>query len=350
MAGAHPAIAALLDRGETEGCLELSEVTRTLERLGLAEEAAAELLDDLQERGIELRDDCGRPSIPSTDFTNGELAGATADTLGMFLREISVHPLLTAEEEVELAQRRERGEREARERMILSNLRLVVANARRYQGFGLPLVDLIQEGVLGLMRAVDKFDWRRGFRFSTYATWWIRQSLQRALDNRARQIRLPTNVADRERRIARVERELSTALGRAPSDEEVAEAAGLPLSQLRGLRDVARVVTSLDRPVGEEQETPLRDLFAAPGPGPEETVTLRLSEEEVRAAVAALPEPERNLIRLRYGLESGAAPLSLREIGHHLQVSPRVARQIEVRALERLAVSRELRALAADAA
>jgi RNA polymerase primary sigma factor len=268
----------------------------------------------------------------------------------MFLHEIAGHRLLTAEEEVELAQRREQGDLAARDRMAVSNLRLVVANARRYQGRGLPLIDLIQEGVLGLLRAVDKYDWRRGFRFSTYATWWIRQALQRAIDNRAREIRLPTNIADRERLVARVERELTAELGRAPRDEEIAEAAGLPLRQVEDLREVARVVTSLDRPVGEEQETALRELFAAPGPGPEETVTLRLSEEEVRAAVAALPEPERDLIRLRYGLESGTEPLSLREIGRQLQVSPRMARQIEIRALERLALSRELRALAAEAA
>jgi RNA polymerase primary sigma factor len=346
----HPALRALLDRGESEGCLEFSEVTRAVDQLGLDDEAATELFDTLHERGIELRDDCGRVPIPTTDFTNGQLADATADTLGMFLHEISGYRLLTAEEEVDLAQRIEHGERAARDRMIVSNLRLVVANARRYQGYGLALVDLIQEGVLGLMRAVDKFDWRRGFKFSTYATWWIRQSLQRALDKKGRDIRIPTNIADRERRIARVERELTTELGRVPSEEEIAVAANLTPKQVRDLRDVTRVVTSLDRPVGEEQETALGELLAAPGPGPEETVTVQLSEEDVRAAVATLPEIERDLIRLRFGLQDRGLPLPLREIGRRLKVRPEVARQIEVRALEHLALNRELRALAEEAA
>lgn len=345
----HSAVQALLDRGQSEGCLDLSEVTALVQLLGLEEEAADELFELAHERGIDIRDDCGA-SAPATEFTNGDLAGATTDTLGMFLREIRAYRLLTAAEEVDLAKRIEAGDRAARERMINSNLRLVVANARRYDGYGLPLIDLIQEGVLGLMRAVDKFDWRRGFKFSTYATWWVRQALQRALANKSREIRIPENLVDRERKIARVVAELSAQLGRAPTDEETMAAARVSQSELAALRTAARAVTSLDRPVGEEQETSLGELLPAPGPGPEETVTMRLNEVEVKAAVAALPEPERALIRLRYGLNGDNRPLSLQEIGRRLNLRRAEVRQVEMRALERLALSRELRAVAEDAA
>lgn len=345
----HPAVQALLDRGQSEGCLDLSEVTALVQTLGLEEEAADELFELAHERGIDLRDDCGA-SVPATQFTNGELAGATTDTLGMFLSEIRAYRLLTAEEEVDLAKRIEAGDKAARDRMINSNLRLVVANARRYRGYGLPLIDLIQEGVLGLMRAVDKFDWKRGFKFSTYATWWIRQALQRALANKSREIRIPENLVDRERKIARVEAQLSANLGRAPTDEEIMATAGVSPGELRALREAARAVTSLDRPVGEEQETSLGQLLPAPGPGPEEAVIMRLSEAEVKAAVAALPDLERDLIRLRYGLDGDGRPLSLQEVGRRLNLGRAEVRQVEMRALERLALSRELRAVAEEAA
>jgi RNA polymerase primary sigma factor len=345
----HPAVQAFLERGQREGSLQLSEVTNLVQALGLDDEAIDELLELAHERGIDLRDDCGA-SVTATQFTNGKLADTTADTLGMFLREMRGYGLLTAGEEVELAKRIETGDRTARDRMINSNLRLVVANARRYQGYGLPLIDLIQEGVLGLMRAVDKFDWRRGFKFSTYATWWIRQSLQRALAKKTREIRIPEHVVDRERKIARVAAELSVQLGRPPTDEELMSAAGVSHSQLRAVREAARAVTSLDRPVGEEQETTLGELVAAPGPGPEETLTMRLGEAEVNAAVAALPEPERELIRLRYGLGGEDRPLSLQAIARRLKIGIVEARQVEVRALEHLALNRELRASAEEAA
>lgn len=346
----HHAIRELLDRGESEGCLQLSDVTGAVQSIGLDEQAADELFEELHERGIELRDDCGSSTFPSTEFTNGELASVTADTLSMFLREMSAYPLLTAEEEVQLAQRMEAGDKSGRDRMITSNLRLVVANARRYQGRGLPLIDLIQEGVLGLMRAVDKFDWRRGFKFSTYGTWWIRQSMQRALATKAREIRIPEHLVDRERRIARVEQELSGKLGRAPTEQEIAKAADLHESQVRAVREAARAVTSLDRPVGAEQKTTLGELLPAPAPGPEERFTIQLTQVDVREAVARLPEDERDLIRLRYGLLNEERPLSLQEVGRRLGLSTEAARRIEMRALEHLALNRELQALANEAA
>ena len=173
------------------------------------------------------------------------------DSVSQLLAESRRWPLLTADEEVELSQRFERGDLEAKERMINSNLRLVVSNARRYQGQGLPFPDLVQEGMLGLIRAVEKFDWRRGYRFSTYATLWIRQAMQRGLENSGRTIRLPVHVGQRARKVARIERELTTRLGREPAEEEIAEAAELTLEQVIEVKSASRSVTSLDQPVGE---------------------------------------------------------------------------------------------------
>jgi RNA polymerase sigma factor (sigma-70 family) len=189
---------------------------RTMAEIDLDDDEIEALHEELRGRGIALRDDCGR-EVPPTEYRHEELAGATTDALQLFLREASRYPLLSREEEIELAQRMERGDLEAKERLINSNLRLVVANAKRFQNQGLSLLDLIQEGVLGLIRAAEKFDWRRGFKFSTYATYWIRQALQRALDSRARTIRIPTTVAQLERKVARAEREFEARFGRPPS-------------------------------------------------------------------------------------------------------------------------------------
>src|SRR5918995_1718247 len=186
----------------------------------------------------------------------------TLDSLQLLLREAGRFTLLTPAEEIELAKRIEKGDLVAKERMINSNLRLVVANARRYQGQGLALGDLIQEGMLGLIRAVEKFDWRKGFRFSTYATLWIRQAIQRGLENTSRTIRLPVHVAQRSRKVGRIERELTTKLGHEPTDEEIASAADLPLADVIEIRKADRAVVSLDKPVGDEGDTSFGDLLA----------------------------------------------------------------------------------------
>jgi RNA polymerase primary sigma factor len=344
-----PEAASLLDRGEQEGCLTLSEIHDVAEKLDLPDEGVRALYDAAEGRGIEVRDDCGRQSVDASDYVNGEVAVATTDALRLFLREVERHPLLTAQEEVELAQRIERGDREARERMITSNLRLVIALARRYQGAGLSLLDLIQEGVLGLIRAVDKYEWRRGFKFSTYATWWVRQGIQRALASKTREIRLPENVVDLERRVIRAERELSVRLGREPTEAEVAEAAAISTGRLEELRQVARAVTSLDRPVGQSEDTPLGELLPAAGAGPEEVVAVSLDEQKLREAVNALPDLERQVVALRYGMDGDGEPHSLREVGRMLGISPQRARRIEIAALERLAVSREVQGLSGAA-
>src|SRR4051794_24848992 len=195
-----------------------------------------------------------------------------ADSLRQFLNEVARHRLLTATEEIELAKRIERGDQVAKDRMVSSNLRLVVSIAKHYQGQRISLLDLIQEGILGLIRAAEKFDYRKGFKFSTYATFWIRESIQRAIANRARTIRIPVHIGQLERKIARAQRELAAALGREPTDEELARAAEVEVSDVRQAQEVARVVTSLDRPVGEEEETTLGALMPSQDRGPEEEV------------------------------------------------------------------------------
>jgi RNA polymerase primary sigma factor len=338
-------IATLLERGEELGCLNLSEVAEVVQKLELEPEQVESLYDDLHSRGIDLTDDCARTDAGDGSYANQELASTTTDALQLFLNEVSRHRLLTASEEVELAKRIERGDMEAKERMINSNLRLVVSLAKKYQTQQLSLLDLIQEGILGLIRAVEKFDWRRGYKFSTYATWWIRQAIERGMSNKARTIRMPVHVLQRERKLDRAERELAAKLGRPPTDEEIAEAAQLPMKQVQDVRDAARVLTSLDRPVGEDEETTLGQLFESDEPGPEEIVSVSLQEDAVRRAVAELPEPERQVVSLRYGLNGGPDPKSIEEVVRELGMSREQVKEVESEALERLSRMREIGSL-----
>ena len=337
-------IAALLAEGEREGCLNLTRFNEFAAEHELDDDEVRAVYDQLDERGVEVSDDCGRATEEST-YVNGDLAVATTDALQLFLNEAGRWPLLTAEEEVELSKRIERGDLEAKERMINSNLRLVVSIAKRYQGHGLSLLDLIQEGIIGLIRAVEKFDWRRGFKFSTYATWWIRQAVQRGVANKSRTIRIPVHIAEREQRMARAERELSTQLGRPPTEDEIAKRARLPLKQLREVRQAARAVTSLDRPIGDENEGALGDLLASEHAQPEEEIGVSLEQDVLHRAVAALPEREQAVLKLRYGLNGDRDPASLESIGRELGITRERVRQIEANALEHLAVNREIEAL-----
>ena len=340
----HELIGALLAEGEEEGCLELSRVNEFVAEHELDEDQVRALYDEAEERGIELSDDCGRERKETT-YVNGDLAAATTDALQLFLNEAGRWPLLTAEEEVELAKRIERGDKEAKERMINSNLRLVVSIAKRYQGHGLSLLDLIQEGIIGLIRAAEKFDWRRGFKFSTYATWWIRQAVQRGVANKSRTIRIPVHIVEREQRMARAERDLAPKLGRQPTEEEIAEQAKLPLKQVREVREAARAITSLDRPLGGEGDSALGDLIAGEQAPPEEGVTVSLEEEVLHRAIAQLPDREREVVKLRYGLNGDRDPASLEAIGRELGLTRERVRQIEAKALEQLSVNREIEAL-----
>ena len=272
----------------------------------------------------------------------------TDDALALFLREIRSYPLLTAEDEIQLARRIERGDAAARDRMVNANLRLVVSIARRFQGQGLPLLDLIQEGILGLIRAVERFDWRRGLKFSTYATWWIRQAVQRGLADKARTIRLPVHVVERERRVTQAEVELETRLGRRPTDAEVAEHAEMTVEWVTQVRSSARVVTSLDRPVGEDGDGTLGDLLEPeePAPGPDEQVQSGLRDLALERALQRIPERERDILQMRYGL-AGHQPTSGAEVGRQLGLSPDAVRRAEIRALRRLATDRELEGMQA---
>ena len=268
----------------------------------------------------------------------------SAESLELFFRDARRHALLSAAEEIELAQRIERGDLDAKERMINSNLRLVVSQARRYQGHGLPLEDLVQEGMLGLIRAVEKFDWRRGFKFSTYGTLWIRQAIQRGLQNSGRTIRLPVHVAQRQVKVRKVESELSVTLGREPTDEEIATVAELPVEQVSEIRELARNLASLDQPVSDDGEIVLGDLLASDRPDAFDELADRQRDQQLAQVLARLPERERTVIELRFGL-SGDEPRTARKTATELGISAAHASELEEQALRRLAQSTELEAL-----
>ncbi|MGB2875109.1 MAG: RNA polymerase sigma factor RpoD/SigA, partial [Gaiellaceae bacterium] len=277
--------------------------------------------------------------------TEHETSAGSTDSLSLLMSGVGRYPLLTAAEEVALAKRIERGDPEAKERMINSNLRLVISIAKRYQNRNLPLGDLFQEGVIGLNRAVEKFDWRRGYKFSTYATWWIRQACQRAVSGQSQTIRVPTHVHERRVKLGGAASRLEATLGREPTREELAEASGLSLRHVDEALDVAEAPVSLNRPIGSEEDGEFGDLFADPealDPAAEAADSLR--RQAIRRAVANLPERERRILELRFGFES--EPASLEQIGRELGITRERVRQLEAEAFERLSV--ELRALADD--
>jgi RNA polymerase primary sigma factor len=297
-------------------------------RVVRAELAAREIEIAVAEDGEE-KDDAADVVVAEPDEVG------TTDSLTLFMSEIGRYQLLTAAEEVELAKRIERGEKQAKERMINSNLRLVVSIAKRYQGHGLPLGDLIQEGIVGLNRAVEKFDWRRGFKFSTYATWWIRQACQRAISNQSRTIRVPAHVHERRAKLSRIGRQLEAESGRKPTSEELAEATGYELQHVEEALAAVEASVSLNQTVGEDGDGELGDLFADPDaldPADEAGETLR--REGVRRALAALPELERRVLELRYGF--GGEQHSLEAIERELGVSRDRVHKLERRAFARL--------------
>jgi RNA polymerase primary sigma factor len=330
----NEALEALLER-DHRGSIERREVEAVARTFDLDEADVNTLVAYVEEAGVEVSDEDA-----DADF---QLADAwletttTTDSLQLFLNAAGRYPLLTAAEEVELSKRVERGDLAAKERMINSNLRLVVSIAKRYQGHGLTLGDLIQEGVIGLVRAVEKFDWRKGFKFSTYATWWIRQAVQRGVANKSRIIRIPVHIVEREQKISRVQRGLLTELGREPTDEEIALKAKLPLKHVIEVREAARSVASTDQTIGDDGETAFGDLIAVDQPATEEVAEGILRREAIRRAVASLPDRERAVIELRFGLVSeDADPVSLEEIGRRLGLTRERVRQIEGQALARL--------------
>ena len=260
----------------------------------------------------------------------------TEDSLQLLLSEISLHPLLTAAEEVSLAKRIERGDIVAKHRMVECNLRLVVSIAKRYRGFGLPLLDLIQEGAIGLNRAVEKFDWRRGHKFSTYATWWIRQGIQRAISNNARTIRIPVHVLERRRKVETAMRQLEIELGRRPSRDEIAAAAGMTPARVDEMLALARTTLSLDQPLGTDgDQAELGELVPDPrSEEPEDELERHRRRHIVHNAVHGLPERERMIVEAHYGLVGEAR--TLQEIGRDLGLTRERVRQLEAHALAQL--------------
>jgi RNA polymerase primary sigma factor len=341
----HDAITALVEHGEEYGCVHMTELYEIVQRLELEEEDIEALLEQLESHGVEVTDDCARAIEQDVTYRNDELASSTTDALQLFLNEAGRYPLLTAAQEVELAKRIERGDKEAKDLMVNSNLRLVVSIAKRYQGHGLSLLDLIQEGIIGLIRAAEKFDYRKGFKFSTYATWWIRQAVQRGVANKSRTIRIPVHIVEREQKISRAERELVARLERTPTDEEVSERTKLPIKQVREVRSAARAVASLDKPVGDDESASFGDLFASEGRTPDEEVELQLTERALHHAVSELPDREQQIVKLRYGLNGDTDPKSLEEIGRIMGITRERVRQIESEALRHLAERREIAAL-----
>jgi RNA polymerase primary sigma factor len=304
-----------------------------------------EKLDDFDPAAEELDapEDAEQPEL-----TADAEDGVSTDGMSLFLREVRRYPLLTRGQEVQLAKRVERGDLAAKELLVNSNLRLVISHARKHQGRELALLDLVQEGILGLMRAAEKFDYRKGFKFSTYATFWIRQAIQRALDTRGQPIRIPVALGQRERKLARAEIEFQTRNGREPTDEELAAETELELDEVLEVRAAARVVTSLDRPLVDDGEVSFGALLPSQERSPEEELESALRAEAVRRAVAQLSESEREVVRLRYGIDGGE-PAPLTETGRRLGLSQDAVRRIERRALRELAENWELVAFRAAA-
>jgi RNA polymerase primary sigma factor len=345
---------ALLEGAEERGFLSPTELEAFALEHDLADDEVELLTRELEATGLEVREaDAApepekaeeRPAAPEPEPQPQVLVGA-ADSLQLFLADIGRHKLLTAAEEVMLAKAIERGDLTAKRRMIESNLRLVVSIAKGYRGLGVPFLDLIQEGTLGLNRAVEKFDWRRGYKFSTYATWWIRQSVQRAVANHARTIRVPVHVVERQQKLGRAARRLEVELGREATKQELAEATGLPIQHVDEALGAAQASVSLNQTVGADDEGELGDLFAdreAADPFDEAEESLR--RQGVRRALDALPERERRILELRFGFEG--EPWTLEAIGHELDLTRERVRQLEGQALARLAALRELQTAAA---
>jgi RNA polymerase primary sigma factor len=334
-------VQGLLEHEQASGAVDTAELNAVVEALELDSVETEALLRELERRGIELveRLELNEKPLQPAGRSSDEVS---TDALQLFLREAGRRPLLNAAQEVELAKRIEHGDTEAKQLMIESNLRLVVSIAKRYRNQGLPFLDLIQEGTLGLIRAVEKFDWRRGYKFSTYATWWIRQAVARGVADKARTIRMPVHIAERRHKLNRAERSLLTQLGREPTLEEIAEQAHLPLGQAQGVRRASRVSASLDQPIGEQGDVVFGDFVASEGPLPEEEVEVSLRSEALIEVLSILEDREREVLILRYGL-ADEEPKTLEEIGHVLAVTRERVRQIESAALERMASFGEMR-------
>ena len=340
-------VRALVERSEERGWVETPELEALAVEHDLAEDELEQVMRELEAMGLEIGAPKEAEKAQEEEVWTAGATSGVGDSLQLFLADVGRHRLLTAAQEVQLAKRIERGDPRAKRHMIESNLRLVVSIAKGYRGLGVPFLDLIQEGTLGLNRAVEKFDWRRGFKFSTYATWWIRQSVQRAVANHARTIRVPVHVVERQQKLQRASRRLEVELGREPTKEELSEATGLPIQHIDEARSAAHASVSLNQTVGADDEGELGDLFAdREAADPFEEAEDSLRRQGVRRALDALPERERRILELRFGFEGEA--WTLEAIGIALDLTRERVRQLEGQALNRLAAVRELASLAAS--
>ncbi len=339
----EPEARLLVELGQERGVVYEDELAGLSLELDLDADDVQTLRDELAQLGVDIVE----PPAPEERIEVVEVEIATTNSLDLFLRQAGRYPLLTKDEEVMLAKRIELGDPLAKRRMIESNLRLVVSIAKQYRGQGVPFLDLIQEGVLGLNRAVEKFDWRRDLKFSTYATWWIRQAVQRSIANSGRTIRLPVHVSDRLRAIERARRSLEASLGREPTEEEIARAAELTQDAVAETLGLARKTVSLHEPVGEDGDSELGDMIADPDAGnPEELAETHLRHEKLREGLARLGDRKRRILEMRFGLD-GQDPRNLEEIGRIVGLTRERVRQLEAEALRELAASADMQPLRA---
>jgi RNA polymerase primary sigma factor len=341
----HDGADALVRQGQEAGFLTTEEISLALVEPGEVDE----FYDSLEELQIDVVDRSGEagPEL-ELDLEVG-VREMTTDSLQLFLKDIGKVPLLTATQEIELSKRIERGDHAAKQQMVAANLRLVVSIAKNYRNQGLPFLDLIQEGTIGLVRAAEKFDHRRGFKFSTYATWWIRQAVARALADKGRTIRMPVHVVEKLNKITRTERKLIAELGREPTSEEIARELQLPVDEVEQIRRSAQAPVSLEKPVGDEEESEFGHFIADQTlPRPDEVAELTMRRETLRRALGMLSYRERRVLELRYGLD-GEHPRTLDEVGRAFNVTRERVRQIEhqgLRKLQALAEAQKLRGVA----
>ena len=343
----------LIAEGQERGFLTIEQIAASLEEVEVTKEQVAELHAYLEGEGIDIVNADGKPAVseagrfepsggrskdadgprkPEIDLT----VEPSLDSLRLYLRSIGRVQLLTAEREVALAQRIERGDLMAKQEMVEANLRLVVSIAKGYLGRGLSFLDLIQEGSLGLIRAVEKFDYRRGYKFSTYATWWIRQAVTRAIADKGRTIRIPVHMVEKLNKVVHVERQLVQQLGREPLPEEIATELECTVREVRDILRMAQQPVSLEKPIGEEEESELGDFVEdEAAESPFEVASENLRRENVRRALDALPQREREVIEMRFGL-TGARPYTLEEVGRAFNVTRERIRQIENHTLKKL--------------
>jgi RNA polymerase primary sigma factor len=343
---------ALVQEGQEKGYLTFDEVAAALEEIELTKEQLEDFYTYLLDHNIELLDGESKQQAQQDRLIHGEkppeldlTVEPSLDSLRLYLREIGKVPLLTADQEVSLAKRIERGDMMAKRQMIEANLRLVVSIAKGYLGRGLSFLDLIQEGSLGLIRAVEKFDYRKGYKFSTYATWWIRQAVTRAIADKARTIRIPVHMVEKLNRVVHIERQLVQRLGRDPRPDEIAMELDMTADEVRDILRMAQLPVSLEKPIGEEEESELGDFVEdESAPSPFDTATTTLRKEDIERALDSLPERERKVIELRFGLK-GEHPCTLEEVGRAFGVTRERIRQIENNTLKKLESLPEAQAL-----